>query len=439
MSHPNHAQPAHSTGGGRAWALPFFTIWGGQFFSLLGSQLVQFALVWWLTEETGSATVLAFATLIAMLPQVVLGPFAGTLVDRWNRRAVMLAADSLIALATLGLAILFATGTAATGYVYLAMLIRSIGATFHWPAMQASTTLMVPKQHLARVAGANQTLNGAMTIVAPPLGALLLDVLPIQGVLAIDISTALIAITPLVFITVPQPTRSESQRRASVRQDFSAGLSYVWSWPGLRVLLIMAMGINFCLFPAFSLMPILVTEHFGGEAQQFGWLQSVWGTGLAVGGIALSVWGGSERRVATGLAGLVGLGLGLALVGLTPGSAFGLALALMFFAGAMMPIHAGPLTAAIQASVTPEMQGRVITLIGSTTTLMAPISLAIAGPVSDAAGANVWYVLGGGLCVVMGAVGLTIPSLMHLEDNHRQAAPAIHAAGQSQPVQVDHY
>jgi DHA3 family macrolide efflux protein-like MFS transporter len=321
--------------------------------------------------------------------------------------------------------------------VYLVMLIRSVGATFHWPAMQASTTLMVPKEHLARVAGANQTLNGAMTIVAPPLGALLLDLLPIQAVLAIDISTALIAITPLVFIAIPQPERSASQLRASVRQDFTAGLSYVWSWPGLRVLLIMAMGINFCLFPAFSLMPILVTQHFGGEAQQFGWLQSVWGTGLAVGGIALSVWGGFERRVATGLIGLIGLGLGLALVGLTPGSAFVLALALMFFAGTMMPIHAGPLMAAIQASVAPDMQGRVLTLMGSTTALIAPISLAIAGPVSDSVGANVWYVLGGGLCVLMGLVGFTIPALMHLEDNHGQPTPAIPAAGQNQPMQAN--
>jgi DHA3 family macrolide efflux protein-like MFS transporter len=412
--------PAQITPSNRAWARPFFTVWTGQAFSLLGSQLVQFALVWWLTEKTGSATVLATATLIAMLPQIVLGPFAGTLVDRWNRRRVMIAADSLIALATLALAILFASGQAGTGHVYLIMLIRSIGATFHWPAMSASTTLMVPHHHLARVAGANQTLNGAMNIVAPPLGALLLDSVPIQGVLAVDITTALIAITPLLFIPIPQPERQE---HASVRQDLRAGLTYVWSWPGLRILLVMAMAINFCLYPAFSLLPILVTKHFGGAAEQFGWMESVWGAGVVLGGIALGVWGGFSRRIVTLLAGLTGLGFTLTVIGLMPRSAFVPTLAITFFAGALMSIHSGPFSAVIQASVEPAMQGRVLSLISSATSLIAPVSLAIAGPLSDTLGVQVWYVLGGGLCVLMGLSGLTIPALVHIEDRDDSPAP----------------
>jgi DHA3 family macrolide efflux protein-like MFS transporter len=406
----------------RGWARPFFTVWTGQAFSLLGSQLVQFALVWWLTEKTGSATVLATATLIAMLPQIILGPFAGTLVDRWNRRAVMIAADSLIALATLALAILFASGKVATGHVYVIMLIRSVGTIFHWPAMSASTALMVPHRHLARVAGANQTLNGAMNIVAPPLGALLLDTFPIQAVLAIDITTALIAITPLLFIPIPQPERHPDQMQASVRQDLLDGLRYVWSWPGLRILLVMAMAINFCLYPAFSLLPILVTEHFGGGAPQFGWMESVWGAGVVLGGIALGVWGGFGRRIVTFLAGLTGLGVTLTVIGLTPGSAFALALVIMFFGGALMSIHSGPFSAVIQASVAPDMLGRVLSLISSATSLIAPVSLAIAGPLSDSLGAQVWYVLGGGLCVLMGLTGLTIPALLQIEDQRRDAA-----------------
>src|SRR5512136_1941462 len=85
----------------RRWAFPFFAIWTGQAFSLLGSMLVQFALVWWLTQTTGSATVLATATLVAVLPSAIIGPVSGALVDRWNRRRVMIIADSLIAAATL--------------------------------------------------------------------------------------------------------------------------------------------------------------------------------------------------------------------------------------------------------------------------------------------------------------------------------------------------
>ena len=172
------------------------------------------------------------------------------------------------------------------------------------------------------------------------------------------------------------------------------------------------------------MLPILVTQHFGGAAQQFGWMESVWGAGVVLGGIALGVWGGFERRIVTLLAGLTGLGFTLFVIGLTPGSAFVPALVLMFFAGTLMSIHSGPFSAVIQASVAPDMQGRVLSLINSATSLIAPVSLAIAGPLSDSLGAQVWYVLGGGLCVMMGLTGLTIPALLRIEDHHRDAAPA---------------
>ena len=189
------------------WAPRFFTIWGGQAFSLFGSALVQFALIWWLTQETGSATVLATATLFGLLPQIVLGPFSGPLIDRWSRRLVMIFSDAGIAIATGVLAYLFWAGLVETWHVYAVLFIRSAGGAFHWPAMQASTTLMVPEKHLSRVAGMNQTLQGLVSIIAPPTGAVLIGWLPTQGVLMIDVVTAIIAILPLLFLPVPQPVR----------------------------------------------------------------------------------------------------------------------------------------------------------------------------------------------------------------------------------------
>jgi MFS transporter, DHA3 family, macrolide efflux protein len=186
------------------WAVRFFTIWTGQAFSLFGSALVQFALVWWLTRETGSATVLATATLVALLPQIVIGPFAGTLVDRWNRRVIMIVADTSIALATLLLFYLFASDQIQIWHIYAIMAIRSLGGAFHGPAMTASTSLMVPDKHLARVAGANQTLQGLLSIFAPPLGALLIELFSTQNVLLIDVGTALLAILPL--FSSPSPS-----------------------------------------------------------------------------------------------------------------------------------------------------------------------------------------------------------------------------------------
>lgn len=148
----------------------FWTIWFGQALSLLGSHASQFALVWWLTLETGSPAVLGTATLLAMLPAIVLGPGIGALVDRWSRRRTMIVADGAVALGSLVLAGLFLTGHAGATTVLGFLLFRAIGGAFHAPAMLAATSLMVPAEHLGRVQGANQMLQGAIAIVAAPLG-----------------------------------------------------------------------------------------------------------------------------------------------------------------------------------------------------------------------------------------------------------------------------
>lgn len=411
---------------------PFFIIWTGQAFSLLGSQLVQFALIWWLTTETGSATVLATASLVGLLPQVVLGPVVGALVDRWDRRVTMMAADSVIALATIGLAALFVTGLAQVWHVYLMMFIRATAGGFHWSAMAASTSLMVPKAHLTRVQGLNQTLQGGLNIFTAPLGALLLDLLPIQSILAIDVSTAMIAVVSLVFISIPQPERRDVPEAASgngpsLRQDLRDGLRYVGAWPGLVMILLMATVINLVLTPASSLLPILVTEHFGGAALQLGWLQSAWGIGVVLGGLILSLWGGFRRRILTSLVGLVGLGLGAILIGLTPASLLPLAVGGMFFVGIMNPIVNGPVHAVVQAAVIPEMQGRVFTLMGSVAAGMAPLGLIIAGPVADTLGVGMWFLVGGLVTALMGVAGFFIPAVVYIEDNHLQAETEKHS------------
>src|SRR6185503_19066363 len=182
MENPAQAQPGK-------WAARFFTIWSGQALSLFGSALVQFALIWWLTQKSGSATVLAIATLVGMLPQILLGPFAGALVDRWNRRIIMITADATIAVFSLFLAYLFATDTVQIWHVYAIMAVRALGGAFHYPAMSASTPLMVPQDQLTRVNGLNQTLQGINSLIAPPIGALLISLLPTQGILLIDVGT----------------------------------------------------------------------------------------------------------------------------------------------------------------------------------------------------------------------------------------------------------
>ncbi|MBI2758853.1 MAG: MFS transporter [Chloroflexi bacterium] len=404
------------------WAIRFFTIWTGQAFSLFGSQLVQFALVWYLTQKTGSATILATATLAAMLPQIILGPFAGAVVDRWSRRLIMILADSFIALSTVGLILLFISGKVQIWQIYVVMALRSLGGAFQFPAMSASTTLMVPNQHLTRVSGMNQTLQGIMSMIAPPAGALLIGVLPTQGVLMIDIATAALAILPLFFISIPQPARQPETNlteKPNLVQDMRAGFSYVRAWPGLMAILFMALIINFLLTPAGSLMPLLVTKYFGKGALEFGLTDTAFGFGFIVGGLLLSIWGGFKRKVTTSLSGIVGVGLGILLVGLAPANAFPLALVGMGIVGITNPLANGPLLALVQSVVREDMQGRVMALIQSAATAMTPLGLLIAGPVADAIGVRFWFWFGGLVCLLMGVGAFFVPAIMDVEKNHQ--------------------
>jgi DHA3 family macrolide efflux protein-like MFS transporter len=413
----------------KPWKTRFFTIWSGQALSILGSQLVQFALIWYLTVQTGSATVLATASLVGMLPNVALGPFIGTLVDRWDRRRIMLLADSLVAMATIALAVLFALDVVEVWQIFAVLFIRSLAGAFHANAMNASTSLMVPVEHLTRIQGINQMLEGGLNVVAAPLGALLLGMLPMQGILSIDVITALFAILPLAFTHVPQPERNVvDAEKTSVWTDFKAGLRYMIGWPGLLIIGLMTVGINFTIIPAFSLLPLMIKDYFGGSAIHLSWMESAMGAGMIFGGAMLGLWGGFSRKILTSLVGLMGMGVGTLILALAPSSAIFLAVGGALLVGLMTPMTMGPFFAVIQSTVEPDMQARVFSLLSSVGTGIAPLGLMIAGPVADRAGIQAWFLLGGILCISMAVTGLFIPAVMNMEKNGN---PMLEAAGTS--------
>jgi DHA3 family macrolide efflux protein-like MFS transporter len=179
---------------------------------------------------------------------------------------------------------------------------------------------------------------------------------------------------------------------------------------------LMAIMINFLLTPAFSLLPILVTGHFHGQAFQLAWLESASGIGVLVGGLLLGVWGGFKRRIYTSLLGVFGIGIGTLAMGLLPPSLFPLAVVVMFWMGLSNPIANGPLFASVQAVVDPEMQGRVFALMGSVASGMAPLGLAFAGPIADAWGVQAWFLVGGVVTLIMAVFGLTNPYIRRFEE-----------------------
>lgn len=402
------------------WAPRFFTLWTGQALSLLGSQLVQFALIWYLTQATNSATALAIASLMGLLPQVVLSPFIGTWVDRGNRRLILISADAAVALATLVLVVLFALERAEIWHIYGLLFVRAVAGGFHQSAFGASVVLLVPKEHLSRVQGFNQALYGGLNIISAPLGAYLLAILPMQGILSIDIGTALLAITILLFFRIPQPERGAAAK-ATFWQDFAAGFRYILAWRGLLVVLGMVMVINFFYTAAESLTPLLILQHFRGGAEQLGWWQAMFATGTIMGGILLGAWGGFKKRIITAQLGLIVLGIGTTIIGFTPPGLLWLALAANTLTGLVLPITNGSYGAILQSVIAPDMQGRVFAFIMSAAMLVSPLGLVIAGPIADAFGIQLWFWVAGIVCALMGLAGFFLPEVMRMEEEKQEA------------------
>jgi DHA3 family macrolide efflux protein-like MFS transporter len=403
------------------WQFRFFTLWVTQALSQVGSHIAQFALIWWITQSVGSATALAIASMMGLLPQVVLGPFAGALIDRWNRKRVMIVADAISMVCVMALAYLFFIGQAQIWHAYALMFIRSCCGAFQGNAMSASTALLVPQAHLSRIAGLNQMLHGGTGIIAPIIAAVLLVWLPLQSILMIDVVTALPAIAALMIFIIPQPIREINQQLTTnnLLQDMREGLAYVLGWRGLCFVVLIAMVINFLLTPTSALMPLLVTRHFGGQAAELAKLESAFGIFVIGGGIALGVWGGfkvpGKGRIITSLVGLLGLAVGILLIGFAPANAFWMAMAGMATVGFMTVMCNGPMGAIFQATIPNHMQGRVGSLVGSACMLMSPISLAVSGPLSDLIGIRIWYVAGGIACIILAAFAALSPAVMNIE------------------------
>ena len=406
------------------WKRTYFLIWAGQAFSLFGSELVQFSLVWYLTRETGSAYVLAMASFVALLPKVFISPFIGVFIDRWNRQKVMVFADAFVAVFTMILAAIFWLGYIQIWHIYIIMFVRALGSNLQWTSMQASTSLLVPKEQLSRISGLNQTLDGALGILAPMAAALLLDTIPMYGLLAIDVITAIIAISTLMVVVIPQPKEQKHGAITSgpkeLWKDVQEGFHYLVNWKGMLILAIFATIINFLLNPGFTFTPLLVTDHFGMGVMELSLIEIVFSAGMIAGGLILSVWGGFKRRIVTILAGVFGISIGTAMIAASDSNQFTLAVAGMAITGLMMPITNGPIYAIMQAHVEPEIQGRVFTLMNSMAAAMMPISMLIAAPVAEWIGIRGWLAVASVGCLLISIFGFASPELMNIETHSSQ-------------------
>src|SRR5690606_9691123 len=281
------------------WFKTYIYIWIGQFVSLLTSSAVNFAVIIYLSLHYKSAEVLAFAGIAGLLPQAIIGPFAGVYIDRWDRKKVMIYADAFIALCTFLMSFAFVKGEANLIFVYALLVCRSLGQAFHTPAMQAIAPLIVPEDKLLKVSGINQMLQSVSMIAGPAVGTLAITFLPISKVLYLDVIGACLAIVSLLFVVIPklnaQPTVENNI--STVLMDLKLGFGEIHKNKGLYLLFIYAMLTTFFVMPVAIMYPLLTIEHFRGGKWEMSVIEIVWGVGMLVGGGILGAWKGNVSKV----------------------------------------------------------------------------------------------------------------------------------------------
>ncbi len=406
------------------WKRTFFTVWTGQAFSLFGSSLVDFALIWWLTETTGSEQILAVSTLMTLVPRMILGPFAGAVIDRLKRKTVVMGADSAVAVVTLGLILLFRLGLAGTGAVMAVLFLRSMGQMFHQPAMMSTTPLIVPPEYLARAGGMDKILNGMMAVVAPIAGALLIDLFSVEAVLYIDVATAAIAVITFACAKIRQEAPAVRER-SSVLAETKEGFLYVLHSKALFFVVGTCTLANVFCGPANAMKSLLVTKVFGGGVAELSWITSLSGIGLVAGGVIMGVWGGFRRKLFTSAFGWGGLGVAYILVGILPSGRFWALAALMFISSVFGAIGGASLEAFYQSYVPVRYHGRVFSVLNTLDNTSVPLGLIAAALVGDRIPIPMWFLL-------MGILHLALGIFWPLSKNIRKTEPQPSMEGQPQ-------
>jgi DHA3 family macrolide efflux protein-like MFS transporter len=360
----------------------FIVIWLGQLVSLTGSGLSGFALGLWVYQRTGSVTQFALISLSVVLPTLLLSPLAGALVDRWDRRWVMILSDAGAGLSTLMVAFLLLSGHLEVWHIYLAAAVSSAFGAFQSPAYLAVIGLLVPKQHLGRTGGMVQIGQAVSDILAPALAGLLVMTIQIWGVILIDFATFAFAVFTLLWVRVPRPeiVADETITNNSLLHEVAQGWTYIVARPGLLGLLVYLAVVNSFLGGMVGPLITPMVLSFASTSV-LGVVISVAGSGMLIGSLVMSTWGGPKRRIAGVLGFELIAGLFILLIGLRPSAllvaagAFGAHFAIPFVRGANLAIW--------QSKVTPHLQGRVFAAQRMIVSSATPLAFIAAGPLAD--------------------------------------------------------
>ncbi|MEE8738206.1 MAG: MFS transporter [Bifidobacterium sp.] len=412
----NHPQAPALPG---PWRLNSLLFLASQFITGITSMVVQYAIVWYLTQKSGSATVLSRATLLAMLPMVVLSPFVGTFVDRWNKKALLIVPDVVAAAAAVVLSVVgTVNSTFPLWLVYVSLLVRAVAQTFQMPTIQSIVPTLVPPSHITQINGHLGMVQSATLIVSPALGAMLYGFVPINALILLDVLGAALGIVMLLFITIRSNAATLGER-PHVVADAIFGLKRIGTARGLWPMIAISSLFALTLMPAASMYPLMTIAFFHGTVAQAGIVEMVWSVGSLAGGAIIGAYGKWNDRVRPVMVAMGVLGVSFGLCGVLPPTMRGFAMfvALNTLAGLATAFPGTLPTAMVQQSFPPQELGRVFGVQMSLMNLSGPVGLVIAGPVADRIGVQWMFVVAGVGALLCAALIAAVPSVRLFDQN----------------------
>ncbi|MGB9134691.1 MAG: MFS transporter [Candidatus Bathyarchaeia archaeon] len=366
-----------------AGMLGFTLIWVGQMLSLMGTAMTGFALTIWAWEITGQAAVLALVGFANFAPVVLFSPIAGAIVDRYDRKKVMMLADLAAGLPTVGLLLLFTMGNLQIWHLFITGAISGTFQSFHFPAYSAAVTMMVRKGQYGRAQAMLAVAEFASGIFAPVIAAVMLVYIGIGGIISIDVITFTAAVVMLFFVHVPKPPVTDAGRRGmgSIWKESFYGFRYIYEHPSFLGLQLVFLFNNFLGSFGNTLFAPMILARTGNDTLALGSVMSAGGVGGLIGSIVLTIWGGPKRRIHGVLLGFISMGLLGGTMGLFS-VPFGWA-AIMFMLMLVSPLINTSNQAIWQAKVEPDVQGRVFSTRRLIAQVSAPPAMLMAGFLAD--------------------------------------------------------
>lgn len=394
------------------WKSNFLKIWAGQTVSILSSSILQFAIVWYLTDRTNSPLVLSIAMLFGFLPRAVLGPFIGAFIDRYDRKKIMIFADLFIAAVSLILVFAGISGEPLHLWIiYMVLFFRSLGSAFHDPTLQAVTPQMVPPEELVRSSGYSQALESVSMILSPALAAVLYSVWSLNAIIMLDVFGAIIAVITIMMSEVPSYADQVPTERSCVFTEVKEGFIILKSNNGLMGLVLVTMLYSLALMPISALFPLMSMSYFGGTSTHAGLVEVIFAIGLLIGSITLSVTGGTKNRMNSIIISYVMMTISLIVSGMLSKNQFSIFVVCSFFMGVSGPLFWGMYRSLLQQGYEQKYLGRVMALSNSITVIASPIGMTISGLFSEFFGAEKWFLVAGTMTAVATLICLFVPAI----------------------------